>query len=87
MHIQMMWPQEEVVKYTFVTGTDIPIPWEWLYCRTSHVGYWEKWNFIPPKTAQKTQKWKMFPKSIFAGQGNSDIVLHHAKKCWIYHHA
>jgi glucose/arabinose dehydrogenase len=84
--IQMMWPSSEVVNYTFETVADgIPIPWEWLGCRTAPCWLLRKWNFIPPKNGSKP-KWKC-SRSLYSWSGGLlDIVLHpdYAKNGWIY---
>jgi hypothetical protein len=48
----MMTLQEEVVNYTFVAD-GIPIPWEWLGCRTAPCWLLRKVEFYTTlKTAQ-----------------------------------
>jgi hypothetical protein len=84
MHIQMMWPQEEVVNYTLK-------PYGWFLFLGNgfvagrlHVGYWEKWILYHLKNGSKNRSEKMFPKSIFAVSGTSILCCIHAKNGWIY---
>jgi glucose/arabinose dehydrogenase len=66
--------QEEVVNYETVAD-GIPIPWEWLGCRTAPCWLLRKVEFYT--TLKTAQNWKNVPEVYIRGQGGLlDIVLH-----------